>query len=325
MISKLSLCFSVLLQVIDARKMTARFTGNLRMNKLCKDKYTEFDGNYVLADKFISETGGTLSYPFGFVPTLHKYRMDYPQKIKIGSNIFVCSMADLFGEWVQDGWIDEVFKACAKNPLHNYLFLTKNPKRYKELDEKQLLPRHDNMWYGSSITCADDLEKNDFDLYGVHRFFSIEPLLDDVSEKHNLFMQVMKCVEWVIIGAESGNRKGKVTPKIEWIQNNIEVCGQYGIPVFMKDSLIPIVEEVRMRRVFPNELQQHKRSELLANKLETECGRCGIHKDKKQMIAVFARSERGEQPKQVSYLCRDCFKKTCQEWNAHPQLKNFEM
>ena len=39
-------------------------------------------------------------------------------------------------------------------------------------------------------------------------FVSIEPILEDVlPEKHNL---LFRQVDWVIIGAETGRRKGKV-------------------------------------------------------------------------------------------------------------------
>lgn len=55
--------------------------------------------------------GKKVPYPFNFEPTFHKYRLD-EYSIKKGRTIFVCSMADLFGEWVPDEWIEEVFAAC---------------------------------------------------------------------------------------------------------------------------------------------------------------------------------------------------------------------
>ena len=50
-------------------------------------------------------------YPFCFDPTFHRYKLDEPQSWKKPRNIFVCSMADLFGHWVPDEWIAEVLKA----------------------------------------------------------------------------------------------------------------------------------------------------------------------------------------------------------------------
>ena len=42
------------------------------------------------------------TYPYEFTPTLHRYRLDQPSKWSEPRTIFVCSMADLFGEWVPD-------------------------------------------------------------------------------------------------------------------------------------------------------------------------------------------------------------------------------
>ena len=42
---------------------------------------------------------------------------------------------------------------------------------------------------------------------------------------------------------------------------------------------------------------------------------------KRDMIALMARSRRGEQPKQFGFMCQECFKKFCQELELGiPQL-----
>ena len=66
-------------------------------------------------------------YPFAFTPTFHRYRLEEPLKKRKGQNIFVGSMADLFGRWVPTKWIVEVLDICREAPQHNYLFLTKFP------------------------------------------------------------------------------------------------------------------------------------------------------------------------------------------------------
>lgn len=84
-----------------------------------------------LTDPIIDECKNRkASFPFEFDPTFHRYRLDEPEHYKNPQTIFVCSMADLFGDWVPDEWIEEVFAACKNAPQHRYLFLTKNPKRY---------------------------------------------------------------------------------------------------------------------------------------------------------------------------------------------------
>ena len=47
--------------------------------------------------------------------------------------VFVSDMGDLFGEWVPSEWIIEVIGAVKQSPDSTFLFLTKNPRRYREL------------------------------------------------------------------------------------------------------------------------------------------------------------------------------------------------
>ena len=166
-------------------------------------------------------------YPYGFEPTFHAYRLnDYISKK--GRNIFVCSMADLFGEWVPDSWIEEVLKTCEKAPQHNYLFLTKNPFRYELLHQKGILRKCSNMWYGYSAT--NDNCDYWFDSQ-YNTFVSIEPILEPMKIYFG---------KWVIIGAETGRRKNKVIPERKWIEDIVNECRKAGIPLFMKSSLADI-------------------------------------------------------------------------------------
>ena len=187
-------------------------------------------------------------YPYGFLPTLHRYRLNEYENKK-GRTIFVCSMSDLFGEWVPDEWIEEVFAACEKAPQHRYLFLTKNPSHYCKLADRDKLPRHNNFWYGSTI---DRKGQSVFD-GGIHwnTFISIEPLLEPLEVGG---IGSFGCTRWIIIGAETGNRKDKVIPDKTWINNITETADITQTAVFMKDSLIPIVGEENMRREFPWEV-----------------------------------------------------------------------
>lgn len=212
-----------------AKRIAERFAGEVTGQETVK-RITIPDGRMLWELKNpIHKTDGKISpYPCGFIPTFHRYRLnDYNNKK--GRNIFVCSMADLFGDWVPDEWVCKVFEACKKAPQHNYLFLTKNPKRYAELKDKNMLPAGANMWYGFSIT--DDY----YDAWysdSRYTFVSIEPFLGKI--KH------MPYVDWVIVGAETGQRKDKVVPKRKWIEDIVKECRNNGKPVFMKSSLAPI-------------------------------------------------------------------------------------
>jgi protein gp37 len=164
-----------------------------------------------------------IPYPYGFAPTFHRYRLAEPQKIKQPQKIFVCSMADLFGEWVPDEWIGEVFNACENAPQHTYMFLTKNPKRYQ--DKRY----NGNIWLGNTITRQSDFIKEYGRPLGAKRFYSIEPLLGPVN------IPQTNIPKWVIIGAQTG--PGAVPPKPEWVQNIIDQCRVANVPVFVKSPL----------------------------------------------------------------------------------------
>lgn len=172
-------------------------------------------------------------YPFGFDPTFHIYKLDDPKKWKKPKTIFVCSMADLFGEWVPDVWIQAVFNACKAAPQHRYIFLTKNPKRYIELNRKGMLPQEH--WYGYSATHESELWEFQHadECPCMNLFVSIEPIQSRIVPSFSTHCPA----DWVIIGAETGNRREKVVPEKGWIEEIADACGYAGRPVFMKESL----------------------------------------------------------------------------------------
>jgi protein gp37 len=186
-------------------------------------------------------------YPFGFDPTFHRYRLDVPQAWKTPRTIFVCSMSDLFGDWVPVEWIFEIFKACDAAPQHRYLFLTKNSDRYLRLYNSGLLPCNDNFYYGTLIT---DSETDTFWSDEHNTFLSIEPLLGEFGI--NIENKEIPH-KWVIIGAETGRRKDKVIPKREWVENIVNNCKSESVPVFLKESLATVWGE-QLIQEFPWEV-----------------------------------------------------------------------
>lgn len=178
-------------------------------------------------------------YPYDFYPTFHKYRLNEPNRKTKGVNIFVCSMADLFGDWVPDEWIKEVFEVCEKAPQHRYLFLTKNPKRYGQSSLCHIFQKH-NTWLGTTITSCKDERRAKWLLAittsDANTFLSIEPITEQLNIKIGSIYPHNK-IKWVIVGAETGNRKDKVIPKKEWILDIKEQCRNAGVPIFMKESL----------------------------------------------------------------------------------------
>jgi len=219
-------------------------------------------------------------YPYGFQPTFHRYRLDEPSKKTKGQKIFVCSMADLFGDWVPDEWIEEVFKACEAAPQHTYLFLTKNPSKIPKTTYifSGVFKSHtNNYWFGTSIATQKDLSDRIIDLLSVNgnRFLSIEPIHEKIKltkidligayvdavngkEYHMFGGGNFRKVHWVIVGAESGNRKGMVIPKREWIEGLVEQCKAAGVPVFMKESLRELMGQDFIQE-WPEKLRSNKR------------------------------------------------------------------
>ena len=221
-----------------ARGITKRYGGHLQQDD-------ENDG-YVLTKPMyditpmsqdIARVGRMLPYPYDFAPTFHRYRLDIPARWTKPRTIFVCSMADLFGEWVPDEWIIEVLEACRKAPQHRYLFLTKNPSRYDALEDADIITDKDmNFWLGSTTT---DITRDVLHFNRVlHTFQSCEPMLNPwppAGEPNRRFEG--EWPEWVIFGAETGNRKNKVIPEKAGVDNAVKMCRNIGAKVFMKESL----------------------------------------------------------------------------------------
>lgn len=200
----------------------------------------------------LKENGRIVPYPFGFAPTFHCYRLEEPQKWKAPKNIFVCSMADLFGDWAPNEWIKEVLKACEKAPQHRYLFLTKNPKRYSSALLDRYFPS--NMWFGWTQTGPLGTDTLFTAHHSMQTFVSIEPLLKPF-EKCNI-----KGIGWAIVGAETGNRKGKVIPEKSWIDGIDEACEKAGVPLFMKESLRELMGD-DFKQEFPWEEVDHDKGQ----------------------------------------------------------------
>jgi len=208
------------------------------------------------------------SYPFLFAPTYERYRHDEFDRAarKAPGNVFVCCMGDLFGSWIESWVIEEVFERVLGAKKHNYLFLTKNPSRY---DELTFLPggiRPDNMYFGATIDsqgmAKSILEKQ------IERlnFLCIEPILTAVDLGEFLDYSPGK-IEWVILGAENGNRKGKVVPKTAWLQHVSTVCKSRGIPLFMKRGHTPAGKLSLLEKALGVDFRQEYPASLAKNAL----------------------------------------------------------
>ncbi len=226
-----------------AQRFGCKIMGDLR----------ETNATAYLEEPYVSMDGVKNPYPYEFLPTFHEYRLGIPQTWKTPKNIFVCSMADLFGDWVKDEWIMAVIRACYAAPQHRYLFLTKNPERYSDLIRNDIIKGTEgNFWLGSTLTRHSDRAFFTQMAQGQHTrcftFISIEPILEPFGKCDP--NGILAWTDWVIIGAETGNRKHKVVPRKEWIMEIAEECDKYNRRIFMKDSLRELMGD-DFRQEFP--------------------------------------------------------------------------
>ena len=174
---------------------------------------------------------------------LDKKELLVPYKLKKPTKIFVGSMIELFGELINP-WMGDILKVVKGCPQHTFQFLTKVPNVMCDFT----FPN--NCWCGTTITGYTN--KTDGQLYPLSfvkariKFLSVEPLLEPVY--FSLFD--LKQISWMIIGAETGNRKGKVKPKEDWIRGAIRQADDCNIPIFMKDNLKPYWHG-KLRQEFP--------------------------------------------------------------------------
>lgn len=181
-----------------------------------------------------------------FAPTFHADRLDAPQNTPVpkeeNNRVFVCSMGELFGPWILDGWIEKVFDAVRANPQWTFLFLTKYPERLPKLDWPA------NVWIGATIDRQERVQRTVDAFLQFSRirkleanklFLSCEPLLEEIKIPTLGWLHI----DWLIIGALSKGKE-KVQPETEWIEHLFRQARDHRVPVWFKDNLIFRPQEV---------------------------------------------------------------------------------
>src|SRR3989304_4391532 len=114
--------------------------------------------------------------------------------------VFVCSMTDVFGEWVERAWIDRIPAGLALAPQHTFIVLTKRPARMHHYfyglddtfarDERmgRLVPLA-NLWL--LVSCSEQTDADEFipllrDTPAAVRGISCEPLLAPIDLRRYL-------------------------------------------------------------------------------------------------------------------------------------------
>jgi protein gp37 len=145
--------------------------------------------------------------------------------------IFVGSMSEIY--YWDEKWFLKVFNKIDEYPQHTFQFLTRHPEIYLKYD----FPK--NCWLGVTITETGLKAKYEINwehYFGNNRqsFFSFEPLLENINP---YLLRFVNKKTWVIIGAETGNRKDKIIPERKWIAEIVHYCRENDIPIYLKDSL----------------------------------------------------------------------------------------
>lgn len=163
-------------------------------------------------------------------------------------SIFIDSMSDI-GTWQQE-WFNAVAKAINDNPQHRYIALTKRLDRLQELLNRCNSGMVSNLYIGTSVTTQAQADKYTiFDWFSERiDFFSIEPILEPIK--------LPFVPKTLIIGAETGNRKGKVIPQKEWITSLVKQADEHNCVVFMKKSLRKIMGDDFRQDKLPWEIEK---------------------------------------------------------------------
>ena len=163
---------------------------------------------------------------YDFFPHPHLERLDKIKPTQKPKKIFIDSMWDWNCKDNKQAWLTAIIKKFRECPQHTFQILSKKPKGYK----RYKFPK--NVWIGTTITSNTDAHKVD-QLVSSNskniKFVSVEPIQGNID--HDL-----SGMDWIIIGPETGNRKGKIIPKKVWIKNLISFGKKHNIPVFIKDK-----------------------------------------------------------------------------------------
>ena len=196
-------------------------------------------------------------YPAGFTPLFHHERLDAPANTPVPQRaqadpafgrVFVCSMADLFGAWVPQDWIDQVVASTVANPQWEYLYLTKFPQRYDRLQ----LP--ESGWIGASV---DEQHRAEPTLAAMRKvsgvkvkWLSLEPLLEPIT------FSSLEGIDWIVIGAQSENigQNPAFAPDFEWIADLVSIARRDGCKVWLKTNLLGQTSGQWPGMALPNEI-----------------------------------------------------------------------
>jgi protein gp37 len=256
--------------------------GCVKISPGCKHCYAE-----TFAERWRGVPGH--AYEQGFDLKLVPHKLGDPLHWRKPRRIFVNSMSDLFQDGVPFEYIAACYGVMAACPQHTFQVLTKRPERRQEWAASDIpiagyacgalsrigietgcgsafepdewpLP---NVWEGVSVEDRKygkpriDILRN---THAAVRFVSAEPLLEDLGELD------LRCIDWVIVGAESGNRARPM--REEWVRSIRDQAIAAGAKFFLKQYAdkrgraisLPVLDG-RQWAEFPQQARPHSGGE----------------------------------------------------------------
>jgi protein gp37 len=196
-------------------------------------------------------------YPYGFQPAFLPERLEAPANTKsikprwdgdIGyRNVFTCSMADLFGKWVPQEWIDAVIQTATDNPQWTFLFLSKFPQRMAEFTYPA------NVWLGTTVDRQWAVERAEKAFRKIKAsgfdgvcWLSCEPMLE------RLTFGSLEMFDWVVMGGSSrSTQTPEYRPPFDDIVHLYDQARAAGCQVYQKTNLIPGMSDEQRIREYP--------------------------------------------------------------------------
>lgn len=148
-------------------------------------------------------------------------------------NVFVCSMADLFGKWVPAEWIEAVLQQAWDNPQWTFLFLTKFPIRMADFEFPP------NSWIGTTVDRQYAVERAEKAFRKIRAggyqgvaWLSCEPMME------RLQFSSLDMFDWVVMGGSSkSTQTPEFRPPFDWIVDLWMQAKRLDLPVYMKTNL----------------------------------------------------------------------------------------
>jgi protein gp37 len=232
-------------KICYAGKLTKRFGGGWRKNKLPQEQRQDFSvisfhpGKIAEAAKW-SDLTGTVRHPIQTGTDKNGDPKITPAKPWLNGLprlIFVSDMSDALSAVVPFEYLraEVVQQVTSPNGMrHCWLWLTKRPDRMAEFSAwlaKQGIEWPVNLWTGTSITTQATLKRArqllDVGDGRTIRFLSIEPQWQAIT-----LGELLPSLNWVIQGGESGNPATLFA--MEWADELRTECEAAGVPYFLK-------------------------------------------------------------------------------------------